>query len=269
MSFVDHFVSSNTVETTHVWTLSKRNSSIIVEELAMIVAHEVVHYRLRGQIYLYDAWKNKTSGIQFPSPKYSILLKTFLGPVFGVPNDEVPDDHLEGYVGEFLWYLLHREGNDPSIVHIEPPSFKVTDQGGDGLIIHRTNGNLMFRLWEMKKCTGSNSVSSTVNTAYNQLDSNALEYLARYSTVGQELSDTELSVFYGQLLDHWLDASESAAIGISVTTSFDSIPSQCFTTFGNKFPKFTSPPRLHGLLTAVEDFAVFSKKVRDIVWSGL
>jgi hypothetical protein len=179
-------------------------------------------------------------------------------------------DHLEGFVGQMLWYFLYLESPPEELVRVEPPGFRVTDPGGDALAIHRMQeGYLMFRLWEMKKCTGGSTVSSAVNTAYNQLNAKATEYLARYTAIGQELPDPELTGFYGQLIELWIEARPEAAAGISVATSLDHIPQRCFTTFGKHFPGFVDPIRLRGMLTAIGDFSAFALKVREFIWTGL
>jgi hypothetical protein len=203
-------------------------------------------------------------------------MKGFIEPIFGLPEnpDTIPLDHLEGFVSQVLWYFLYLESPPEEIIRIEPPGFKSTDPGGDALAVHRVqSGYLMFRLWEIKKFTGdsnsSTSVSSTITTAYSQLNAKALEYLARYTVTGQEIPDLELQEFYGQLVDLWLDARREAAAGISVATSLCHIPIQCFTTFGQQFPKFVDPVRLRGMLTAIGDFSAFSLKVREFVWKGI
>jgi hypothetical protein len=128
----------------------------------------------------------------------------------------------------------------------------------------------MFRLWEIKKNTGTTSISSTVNTAYGQLKTKATKYLARYMTVAQDLGlPPDVSELYSRLLDHWVDASDRAAAGVAVSTSTGHLPGQCFSTFGDQFPGFVSPVRLRGMLSAIDDFPAFTEKVRGEVWRGL
>jgi hypothetical protein len=128
----------------------------------------------------YQAWKQRLEGGPPPSGSSKDALNAFIKPVFGLPEnpDVIPPDHLEGFVAEQLWYFLSLEVPPEEIVRIERPGFLPTDPGGDGLVIHRVSaGYLMFRLWEIKKCTGDSGVSSTVNTAYNQLNSLILDNL--------------------------------------------------------------------------------------------
>lgn len=77
-----------------------------------------------------------------------------------------PADHLEGYVSELVWYFLTKETPPDDLVRLEPLGFAATDSGGDGLAIHkRDDGELFFRLWEIKKKTGSGSGNVTPPTA--------------------------------------------------------------------------------------------------------
>lgn len=279
MRLSDFFQSSETRSDTHTWSLSNHDptTSSPQDALAEALADRIMEHQCRGCLHHYQAWKQRTGGGPPPSgTSREALSKGLIGPIVGLPENPgaVPLDHLEGYVSQLLWYFLYLESPPEEIVRVEPPGFKSTDPGGDALAIHRVQGeHLMFRLWEIKKFTGdpesSTSVSSTVNTAYGQLTAKALEYLARYTVIGQELSDPELVDFYGQLVDLWLDARKEAAAGVSIATSLCHVPQQCFTTFGQHFPKFVDPVRLRGMLTAVGDFSAFALKVREFIWKGL
>jgi len=274
MKLNNFFQASENVANTHSWTLTKHDmGSSDVDSLARILAELIMEHRCRGCPQYYELWKQRLGGGEGPSGSAADALRAFIEPVFGLPEkpDSVPRDHLEGYVAEYLWYFLSLEGfAGENVVRIEPPGFTATDPGGDGLIIHRyTSVDLMFRLWEIKKCTGGSKVSLTVGNAYRQLNAKATEYLARYTTIGQEIPDAKLADFYGQLIDLWIDARPEAAAGVSVTTSLALVPSRCFTTFGKRFPKFANPVRLRGMLTAIGDFPEFVNKVREYVWTGL
>ncbi len=279
MAPIDCFLLTENAASTHTWTLISHDPAVLPDDaLAKELADRIVGFQCRGAIQHYHAWKAKSRGGNPLSDSARRALEAFLAPVFGTPGnpDLIPKDHLEGYVGQMLWYFLCEERRtQESICRIEPPGFKSTDPGGDGLVVHRRpNATLMFRLWEMKKFvptsdTSNTSVASTVNTAYHQLDTKALEYLARYTAICQELDDPELRMLYGQLVDRWADASDQAAAGVSVATSSSQVPQRCFDTFGQRFPRFASPVRLRGMLTAIGDFAAFSCKVRECVWSGL
>jgi hypothetical protein len=174
-------------------------------------------------------------------------------------------------VAEHLWFFIVQEDVDVyPVVHAEGPGVRATDPGGDGLVIHRTPaGALLFRLWEVKKCTGTAAVSSTVNTAYLQLKNRALRYLAEYTAIAAVEGDDELSAFLREMIELWVDAAPSAAAGVSVATSIPQVPQRCFTSFGDHFPSMISPKRLRGMLTAVRSFPDFAKAVKEEVWKGL
>ena len=272
--FAQHFFTSEKVEATHSWTLARHSdTSSNVDDLAHLLAELIMGHRCRGCPQYYRMWKQRLDGGKGLSSPAAEALSAFIKPVFGLPEnpDSVDRDHMEGYVAEYLWYFLSLDGlAGGNIVRIEPPGFTATDPGGDGLIIHHhASANLMFRLWEIKKCTGDSKVSHTVGNAYRQLDAKATEYLARYTAIGQEIADTALSDFYGQLVDLWIDAKPEAAAGVSVATSLARCPNRCFTTFGKNFPRFTDPIRLRGMLTAIADFPKFANKVREYIWTGL
>jgi hypothetical protein len=274
MKISDFFQSSESIAKTHTWTLAQHDPEVSpADALAEVLAERIVEFRCRGCPHHFQAWKRGVEGEPSLPKASKAALEAFIRPVFGLRDnkDEVTKDHLEGFIAEHLWYFLCMEtASTETIVRIEPPDFAVTDPGGDGLIIHRIlDGELMFRLWEIKKCAGNCPVNSTINTAYGQLNANALEYLARYSGIGQELQDAELSNFYGQLVELWLDAEPGAAAGVSVATSSNNVPARCFSTFGKQFPQFVDPVRLKGMLTAIGDFPDFACKVREFVWKGL
>lgn len=279
MRLGDFFQSTEQTTKTHTWTLSTHNPGTASPQdaLAAALADRIMEYHCRGCPKLYSAWRLGASGGPPPSGvSREALLRGFIEPVFGLPDDAnaaVPA-HLEGFVCQYLWYFLYLESPPEEIVRIKPPGFKSTDPGGDSLAIHRVaSGYLMFRLWEIKKFTGdpqkTGSVSSTVTEAYNQLNSNALEYLARYTEVGQQIPNDELQAFYGQLCELWVNAGKETSAGVAVATSLCHVPADCFTTFGQRFPKLVDPVRLRGMLTAIGDFSDFSIRVRDYVWKGI
>ena len=278
MILSDFFQLSETKAQTHSWTLVSHDPAVSpVDALAKALAERIMEHLCRGCPQHYRAWRQCADDGTPPSSTSRAALNALIKSIFGLPEnpEAVPLDHLEGTVSELLWYFLCLEAPTEEIVRVEPPGFKSTDPGGDALVIHRMpQGYLMFRLWEMKKLvkrrdTSSATVSSTVNTAYNQLNAKATEYLARYTTIGQELPDAELAEFYSKLIEFWVEARPEAAAGVSVTTSVEHIPQRCFTTFSQQFPRFVDPVRLRGMLTAVGDFPAFALKVRESIWTGL
>ena len=111
--------------------------------------------------------------------------------------------------------------------------------------------------------SSTTTANATINKAYDQLNSNATEYLARYTSIGQEL-EPELKDFFGKLVDLWIDRSPEASAGVSLNTSQMNIPSDSFHSFGDHFPEFINPIRLRGMIGAVDNFTSFSQKVSRI-----
>lgn len=273
MPLSDYFDLRITDGGTHIWSRrchdpTRSSAAQIAAELADLI----LQLRCQRCLRHYRAWRAAVDGGAPPTGASAAALRAFIQPAVGLPTDPEPrpEDHLEGFVAEHLWYFLALEASDwEPVVHVEPPGFSVTDQGGDGLIIHRSqSGALMYRLWEIKKTAGNATVSATVSRAYNQLDEKATRYLARYTAIGQELEE-DLSEIYGNLIDLWIEGDPSAALGISVATSTHQVPKKCFTTLGTRFPQFASPVRLRGMVTSLGDFPAFAREVRDCLWKGL
>ena len=275
MNISDFFELVETAEKTHKWTLACHDGGYSpIDELAKVLAIKIMEHRLRP--HHFKAWESRLNGGEPLSGKTQATILAFTKPAFGNPGeaDSIPIDHLEGLVSQYLWYFVCKEISSEIIAKEIPPGFKSTDPGGDALIIHRLeDGHLRFRLWEIKKFVRRNedatgTTNPTITRAYEQLKSNALEYLARYTSIGQEL-DPELNDFFGNLVEMWLDAAPEASAGVSINTSEACIGPNSFHDFGEKFPEFVDPVRLLGMMTAVEDFALFSSKVREFVWKGL
>ena len=272
MNLAAFFTQHETAEPTHTWTLISHDPTLSpIDALAECLADKIMASHMSGCPQYYDAWKQSVSGgATLTGTVHDAISVAFIKPIFGLPGEPANTDHVQGAVSQYLWYFLTLECSTEEIVRIERPGFSPLDHGGDGIVIHRIpDGYLMFRLWEIKKNIGAGSVSTTVNTAYEQLGSRAMEYLARFTTVGQELSDPDLSSFYSRLVELWIDANREAAAGVAVSIDADKTPQTCFTTFGTQFPRFVSPRRLKGMLTAIDDFASFSEKVQAAIWRGL
>jgi hypothetical protein len=275
MNISDFFERVETAEKTHKWTLACHDGGRSpIDNLAKLLALKIMEHRLRPQHF--KAWESRLNGGEPLSDKIRTTILAFTKPAFGNPGepDSINIDHLEGLVSQYLWYFVCREISGEMILREIPPGFKATDPGGDALLIHRLeDGHLRFRLWEIKKVVRRNedataTTNPTITKAYEQLRSNALEYLARYTSIGQEL-DPELNDFFGNLVEMWLDAAPEASAGVSINTSEVCIGPNSFHDFGEKFPEFVDPVRLLGMITAVEDFELFSSKVREYVWKGL
>jgi hypothetical protein len=74
-------------------------------------------------------------------------------------------------------------------------------------------------------------MAEVVNGACRQVDTNALRYLARFSKVGQTVSDSELQIFCGRPPELWREAAREAGGGVSVSTASAEVE-DCFGNFG-------------------------------------
>jgi len=264
MDLSGFFHESETLLETHSWTLVRHDSDVIsIEAIAEMLADGIIKLLCRGRPQHYRAWRQCKDNGMLLSGSSREAIAAFIRQGLGLPEEPIIQDHLGGFVAEYLWYFLSHEINRVEIIRIEYPRFAPTDHGDDGLIIHRMpDGYLVFRLWEIKKYTGDSLVANTVNTAYRQLNAKATEYLIRYTSIGQELENIELADFYSRLIEIWINAGPSVAAGVSVVTFLRCVTCQCFTHFGNRFQRFTGPVRLQGLLMVIGDFSYFARKVK-------
>jgi hypothetical protein len=254
---------------THHW-FEARLPTASRSSAALLVATHIARHRCGGAAQYFDAWLARHGGgSPHPPDLRDCLMALIASDSIGPPPNGGRDEHLEGFVAEHVWHLLTMENaltfGDP--VRVDGPDWSVTDSGGDGLAIYRSNGILVFRLWESKAHTGDGAVRDVVNGACRQVDSKALSYLARFSKVGQNLSDPELQQFYGRLLEMWRAAAREAGGGISVATASDSI-GDCFGNYPNYWA-FTNDDQRQGLVVTIEDYLAFAKQVRQELWNGL
>jgi hypothetical protein len=260
----------------YVWELCRLRGSdeAVLTDVSRLLSERIVEYLCPEHVY--RLWREARGGQRHLTSQERQLLIVYLEPHLGNP-DEAPPDHDEraqGSVSEFLWHELvrHRTEVGRKIARIEGPGFAVTDPGGDGLVVYETSaGSLVFRLWEIKKHTAKGDVAVTVGNAHKQLDRRALSYLARYSSVAQQLTHRpELHLFYATLVDKWQANDDSVGAGVAVATSCkDEEQTDCFTGLPSRFPHLTDGDRLEGLLTAIGDFARFVELVKGEVWSAL
>lgn len=283
MTLSSFFQINSSNASTHRSVLLEHDDNVSsIDDIAKVLALAIVDFRCRGlDPCFFDAWKDRVETGSILDSQKETVLRIMLVPTFGEPYQPFTGtpkqiqgnrDHLEGFVGEWLWYFLTIETAMLDIKRIEPPGFKSTDPGADSLVIHQqSNGDLVFRLWEMKKFAPSapgQKVNATVTKACKQLDAKALEYLARYTVTGQELRDPELKSLYGQLVQKWVDSDPAASVGVSVVTSNDYLDIRCFRNLGTRFPKISNG-LIEGMLTGLTDFSAFAEKVREFIWKGL
>jgi hypothetical protein len=243
-----------------------------LEAAAWLVAENALRVRFGVATHLFDIWRTAaTTGVRLDQAGRS-KIEPFIDTALGLPGDPKPDDHLQGYVAEFVWFLLTREvpGHGRNIRRIEQPGFYVTAQGGDGLVVYElANRTLIFRLWEIKKHIGSRHLSGTVARAFNQLGRKGATYLAQYVALAPEL-EPMLADLYGRLVDLWVDAAPSAGAGVAVGTSHSQAPRRrCFSAMQRYFPRLNHGDQLEGLIVAIGNFPAFASRVREFVWSAL
>jgi hypothetical protein len=256
-------------DATHHWA-EARLPAAIRASAALLVATHIARERCGGAPQYFDAWLARHGGgPPHPPDLLDCLLAMVASESIGKPPTGGSDEHIEGFVAEHIWHLLTLE-NAMTFgvpVRVDGPDWSVTDSGGDGLAIYRSNGTLVFRLWESKAHTAAGSVREVVNGACRQVDSNALRYLARFSKVGQGLGDLELQKFYGSLLELWREAAREAGGGISVATA-SAATGDCFGNYPNYWA-FGYDDQRQGLVVTIEDYAAFAKQVRQELWNGL
>jgi hypothetical protein len=240
------------------------------EVAALAVAWSIAQQRCGGAPQYFTAWSERHAGGPPHSTDMLACLEAFLGSEsIGTRASPAHHLHLEGFVAEHIWYLLTVEnavGFAPP-VRVDGPDWSVTDSGGDGLAIYRNGDTLAFRLWESKAHTGSGSVDDVVTGACRQITSRAMRYLARFSKIGQHLSDADLQHFYGLLPEMWRRGDRQAGFGVSVATTstetercFDGLPS---------YWSFTHDDQRQGLVVLIDDFGAFAETVREQLWKGL
>jgi hypothetical protein len=180
MALYPSFIQTQRLAKTHSWSLYLHDPvHLPLQQLAAALADRIVRVRCQPSP-VYRAWQSRAAGGAPHLPTTHRALEAFLGPAVGLPDLPIPDDHLEGMVAEYLWYVLTVDGGaNDSVFRVIPPGFLATSPGGDGLVIHRDDATAYsFRLWELKKCTGKSvTVGATVTKAFTQLEAKGARYL--------------------------------------------------------------------------------------------
>lgn len=252
------------------------SESVDRECAAQLLADDAMVIRC-GASPLLDRWRRRRDG-QLPQADdtRSHAVRVYASIGFGSPEEPAGDDHLEGLVAELFWNRLLNERRNCSdgrqLVHAHSVKPDPLEPGGDGLVIYKTPaGTLVFRLWEIKKHESIAPISATIRRASKQLAERGNEYLAKLAGPETIAQEGELGKLYAELVELWLDKHERAGVGVSVGTSADRAPNgaAAFGSILSAFPEFSGPGQIEGLVVAIPDFPGFSKRVREIVWSGL
>lgn len=241
-----------------------------LQDLVSNLAESIVDLRCGAYPALVESWRSKRAGSAHTVAYAGEQLRTFIGLGFGLEDDQMTDDHLQGSVAESLWYLLVREfTHDDPVVFASPPDLAPTDHGADGYLIHRSDGGLRFRLWEIKKYTGGDTTRATVQRACRQLNANALKYLARQIPAGQYHDDPDVRSIIVRGQEHWLNGADEAGIGIAVTSANSACDEESFEGIDTYFKTLTNPAQRRGFVTGVVDFTDLADRVQKELWSGL
>lgn len=241
-----------------------------VETAAWLVAEEAMRYRCKGAPESFERWRAAARGERELDQREQDSVIPFIRTAFGLPGRELPDDHVQGYVAEFVWFLVVSESGseERQLRAAKGPDFHVTGPGGDGLAIYEVADELTFCLWEIKKHDGERHVSTTVSRAYSQLDAHATEYLAQMTALGAYYPP-DIAALLATLVDLWIDADRAAGAGVAVSMSDRHLPSRCFSTMQTRFPQLANDGQLRGLAVALADSPAFAERVKEIVWSAL
>lgn len=242
--------------------------------LAWIIADAIMKER-SGHLAVYSLWRTAAlSGTKLTGDDAESV-HPYVKPVFGLPPDGTrAKDHVPGYVGEWLWYLaaIEEEIVGHELALIDPPSWKVTEGGADGFAVHRiANGwgsTLIFKLWEIKKYTGADSVAATINKAASQLNESGVDYLAKISWANKHQTG-DIGQLMSEITELWKRADQRAGAGVSVATNTATAPGTAFTQMATHLPRLSGSGQLRGLILAVDDFTAFSEQVKGYVWSAL
>ena len=238
--------------------------------VAWLIADQLMRSRC-GRAAAYTKWRNSVlTGTPLTDRDRQQVI-AFTRDVFGMPEKPGSIDHLEGYVGEWLWFLLmiERDESDRSLTLLEPPKFSVTEPGPDGFVVYEVDGGpLLFRLWELKKHTGTAALSGTAREAYAQLGKQGDRYLAQLTAIHAD-KDGPLGELCAELVDLWVEADPRAGVGVGVTSTKLPAPKRCFTVMGKHLPQFAQPGQLEAQLCAIQDYPDLATDVRRFVWTAL
>lgn len=245
-----------------------------LDAAAWLVADEIIKLRCGPATGIYDLWRLIAKRGTVPDGADPTTVEPFVAPTFGLPSDPGSTEHVQGYVAEIAWRMLTEEASDVgrSIEYLAVPDSDVISPGGDGFVVYRLDARaaLAFRLWEIKKRSGSGTVSGTIGNAYGQLNLNAERYLAKItgqSQVPQE--NTELREFFADLVPAWKRSDEAAGAGVAVAANAEGLPDRAFTTMHKHFPAFVAAGGIEGLLIGLGGLKDFSTHVRTLLWTGL
>ncbi len=245
-----------------------------LDAAAWLVAREIMGLRCGSARGIFGAWQAAAMDQPLPADCDLSTVIPFVAPTFGLPPAGGSVEHIQGHVAEIVWRTLAKEENRPqrSIVHLARPDSDVTSPGADGFVIYRTvaDGSLTFRLWEIKKRSGSGSASSSVRNGYVQLDLNAERYLAKVTGQSEVPgAEQELVNLFAELVPAWKRADPAAGAGVALAADAHDLPGRAFTTMHKHFPALVAAGGLEGYLLGIGSLRDFALYIRWLLWNGL
>lgn len=275
LPLIDHLSTSNHTESRCDWTRHDvtYGGNVSADTLAKTVASVIVQVRCPDVIY--RRWLNACAGTRQLTTTEKRELEVYIKPSIGLRGDPAPDNQIQAVVAEHLWYEIIRytDGGNGLPINVMPPSLRVTEPGGDGLVVYEAGrSTYFFRLWEIKKHATSTSATTKITKASKQLNDRGEEYLAKWSKVGQDADHqhTNLSKFYAQLVGMWLEADGKANAGVSISKdSLSQITATPITVMRGQMPTFIAKKQLEGMIISIPDFANLANKVREELWKGI
>lgn len=271
------FQSAVQISAGFFWLRQEPNAAITQSLLAEELAEYIMKFKLGRMINHFNGWQMKRVNNQITNPPATILaLESIIRPCIGLRSNPKPDDHIQGWVSEHLWYFLIKGSYTTSIPQVKKlfgVGLSSTDPGGDGLVFYeRPDGTLIFRLWELKKISdvSTGNINSTITKAIKQLEDNGPEYLMRFTTENQdtELTTVEKSLI-DKMIDEWYSKSDRAGAGVSVSGSDSKLMNANFNGLPITFPHFSTHGTLEARSIVINNFNNFCNLVCDNIWKGI
>lgn len=256
----------------YVWIKQSHGNLAAQQALADELAEHIMNSKFPTTAHIPQAWKSKKVSGRANSPAMQQILEATIKICVGTQATPKHVDHRQGWVAEHLWFFLLK-GSYPSgnVEMLFDVSLASTDPGGDGLVIHKDpSGTLIFRLWEIKKVTGSTAPNATISKAADQLDDRGLSYLSRYVINSQNAPySPHVRTFVDQLMEKWIAKSADSSAGVSVVCSASHLSTPSFSPLATKFPGFSSNGTLEGRTIDLDDFVSFCDMVCVSLWNGI
>lgn len=93
-----------------VWQRGRLGASgQAVAEAAWLVAETAMRERCRGAGQIFELWREAAREDRVLTVNERARVEPFIRTGFGLPGAELSPDHIQGYVGEFVWFILTRE----------------------------------------------------------------------------------------------------------------------------------------------------------------